>query len=77
VIRLCQQIKEGNDHLNVIHISLQISRQNEKKSKINKRKINNNNSTINLVQEAYVCIFLDLGFICHLEFCHYKFRSLP
>ena len=39
------EIWEGNDHLNVIHISLQISRQNEKKSKINKHKINNNNKT--------------------------------
>ena len=39
------EIWEGNEHLNVIHISLQISRQNEKKSKINKRKINNNNNT--------------------------------
>jgi hypothetical protein len=30
------EIGEGNEHLDVIHISLQISRQNEKKLKTNK-----------------------------------------
>ena len=40
-----EEIGEGNQHLDVIYISLQISRQNEKKSKINKYKINNNNNT--------------------------------
>ena len=30
----------------------------------------------NLVQEASVCIFLDLGFNFHLEFRQYKFTEV-
>ena len=35
------------------------------------------NPTTNLVQEASVWIFLDLGFDFQLEFHQYKFRNLP
>ena len=45
---------KGNEHLDVINIPLQISRQNEKKnSKINKYKINNNNNNNTNTKHEY------------------------
>jgi hypothetical protein len=45
VVTGMMKIGEGNEHLDVIHISLQISRQNEKNLKSTNYKINNNTNT--------------------------------
>ena len=45
---------DGNEHLDTIYISLQISRQKWTKSKINKYKINNNNNKTNWKHESNV-----------------------
>jgi hypothetical protein len=73
------EIGEGNEHLEVIHISLQISRQNEQ----NLKSTNIRSIRIYTIQQSIwyrkrvVYIFLNLGFNFHLEYRQYKFRSLP